>query len=107
MAKRHKMTPRRRAALKRAQAASARKRRKGRVKSVLKGIGTTAGFVGATFATYHMNRYIVRPDQFARESAAGVRAVKKAGKAGFRKATGKKTIPKSGNRGTPNHIGYL
>ena len=75
MARRHRMTPRRRAALKKAQAASARKRRRGRFKSVARGVGTGAAFVGGTFAAYHVNRYIVHPNQAVREIGAGGKAV--------------------------------
>ena len=112
MAKRrnYKMTPRRRAALKKAQMASARKRRGSGVKSALKTAGTVAGYVGATFVAYHTNRYIQRPDHFVRESSSAGRAIGRAGKAGFRKVT-RKAVPRTGvkprSQGTPNHIGYL
>lgn len=91
MAKRHRMTPRRRAALKKAQAASARKRRRGRFKSVARGVGTGAAFVGGTFAAYHVNRYIVRPDQAVKEIGAGGRAVGKGAKSLHRKVTHKRS----------------
>ena len=79
MARRHRMTPRRRAALKKAQAASARKRRKRAFVGVAKGVGTVAVGVGATFATYHMNRYIAYPNQGAREIGGAIRGVGRTG----------------------------
>ena len=112
MAKRrnYKMTPRRRAALKKAQMASARKRRGSGVKNALKTAGTVAGYVGATFVAYHTNRYIQRPDQFVRETSSGARAIGRVGKSGFRRVT-RKAVPSGGvkpkHQGTPNHIGYL
>lgn len=107
----YRMTPRRRAALARAQKISANKRRKNRVGSALKTAGTVAGYVGSTFAAYHLNRYITRPDQFVKESTAAGKALHKAGKAGFhraQKATGmKRGGVKPKKQGMPNHIGYL
>lgn len=85
--KRYKMTPRRRAALKKAQAASARKRRGSNLRKGLKTVGATAGFVGATFATYHMNRYIVRPDQAVRETRSASAAVGRAVKSAVRRGS--------------------
>lgn len=107
----YRMTPRRRAALKKAQMASARKRRGSRVGSALKTTAAVAGYVGATFAAYHTNRYIMHPDQFVKESRAGARAVGRVGKSGFKKVSGRKAPSKGGikpkHQGTPNHIGYL
>ncbi|AEL97926.2 hypothetical protein CL65_gp018 [Mycobacterium phage Patience] len=77
MARRYRMTPRRRAALKKAQAASARKRRRNRVKSIARTVGTGAAFVGSTFAAYHLNRYIVNPHHAVREGAAAGKAIGK------------------------------
>lgn len=60
MAKRYRMTPRRRAALKKAQMASARKRRNARIKSGAKAVGSVAGTVLAGAAIYgaqhHLNQ---------------------------------------------------
>lgn len=91
MARRHRMTPKRRAALKKAQAASARKRRNGRVKKVARTVGTGAMFVGGTFAAYHMNRYIVRPDHFVKEVGSAGRSVGRGITAGKRRVTRSKT----------------
>lgn len=79
MARRHRMTPRRRAALAKAQKASARKRRKRAIGNFAKGVGAVAVGVGGTFATYHMNRYIAYPNQGAREIGGAVRGVGRAG----------------------------
>jgi hypothetical protein len=54
--KRYRMTPRRRAALKKAQAASARKRRLSGVKSGLKFTGYVVGASAAAAATYGLNK---------------------------------------------------
>lgn len=66
------MTPRRRAALRRAQLISAQKRRKGsrfgKVRAVGRGVGTAGAVVGSTFVAYHTQRYIARPDVLVRHS---------------------------------------
>lgn len=85
----YRMTPKRRAALKKAQAASARKRRKRRLGGALRTVGTGAAFVGGTFAAYHMNRYIVRPDQAVREGAAAGKAIGRGATSLTRKVRGK------------------
>ena len=50
MARRYRMTPRRREALRKAQAASARKRSRGRRKAVLRGVGFAGLVAGASVA---------------------------------------------------------
>ena len=61
---RYRMTPKRRAALKRAQMISARKRRNQKWKSGALRVGRTAGAigvaVGGTFVAYHANRHLNR-----------------------------------------------
>jgi hypothetical protein len=89
--KRYRMTPRRRAALKKAQAASARKRRRGRVGGALRAVGTGTAIVGGAMVAYHGNRYIARPDQFVKESAAAGRAVGRGAVAVHRKVRKPKT----------------
>ena len=56
--KRYRMTPRRRAALKKAQKASARKRRLKAVKSGAKFTGYVVGASAAGWATYGVNKYM-------------------------------------------------
>ena len=56
--KRYRMTHRRRAAIKKAQAASARKRRLGAAKSGAKFVGYVAGASVAAAATYGVNVYL-------------------------------------------------
>ena len=76
MAKRYRMTAKRRAALKKAQLASARKRRGSRfsgLKSAARTTGVVAGSIGATFLSYHANEYIVRPDKFVRHTRVAAR----------------------------------
>lgn len=76
--RRHRMTSKRRAALRKAQVASARKRR-GRfsgVKSAARSVGIVAGGIGATFLAYHTNEYIVHPSKFGRDAGIAVRNTK-------------------------------
>lgn len=73
--RRYRMTPRRRAAIKKAQAASARKRRRRAIGSTLRTAGAVAGVVGTTFATYHMNRYIAYPNQAFSDGSKAVRGI--------------------------------
>jgi hypothetical protein len=61
MAKRYRMTPARRAALARAQKASARKRRKAAVLGGLKAVGSVAGTVALGAAIHHANNYARNP----------------------------------------------
>jgi hypothetical protein len=58
--KRYRMTPRRRAAIKKAQAASARKRRLSGVKNGLKITGYVVGASAAAAATYGVNKEMRR-----------------------------------------------
>ena len=99
MAKRYRMTPRRRAALKKAQVASARKRRRRRIGGALRAVGTGAAFVGGSFVAYHTNRYIARPDHFIKETKTGAKAIHRV----INRRVAKKVVKK----GTPNVIGYL
>lgn len=59
--KRYRMTPRRRAALKKAQAASARKRRRRSIGNALKAVGAVGGAVGTAYASHHLNFAIQHP----------------------------------------------
>jgi hypothetical protein len=61
MAKRYRMTPARRAALARAQKASARKRRKRAVIGGLKAVGSVAGTVAVGALVHHANNYARNP----------------------------------------------
>lgn len=94
--RRHRMTSRRRVALRKAQIASARKRsRFGGLKSAARATGMVAASVGATFVAYHTNEYIVHPSKFARDSKIAVRNTKSVlGKAG-RKVTRRAPRPKA------------
>lgn len=89
--KRYRMTPRRRAALKKAQAASARKRRRAGFRKAGRAVGTGVAVVGGAMVAYHGNRYIARPDQFVKETAAAGRAVGRGAKAVHRKMKKPKT----------------
>lgn len=57
----YRMTPRRRAALRQAQLASARKRRRAGLVRGAKTVGTVLGGVAATAAVYHLNRAATNP----------------------------------------------
>lgn len=61
MARRYRMTPRRRAALRKAQLASARKRRRRQIGQVAKSVGSIAGGIAASAAIYHANKYAQKP----------------------------------------------
>lgn len=67
MAKAYRMTPARRAALKRAQQVSARKRRRAGIKRGVKGVARVAGTVAAGVAVYHLERALRDPRGFARD----------------------------------------
>lgn len=56
MARRYRMTPARRAALKKAQAASARKRRKRAFIGGAKAVGSVAGSIAVGAAVFHANK---------------------------------------------------
>jgi hypothetical protein len=58
------MTPARRAALKKAQAASARKRRRGEIAGMV-GRGTIA--IGGAFAAARISSYIARPGKISKD----------------------------------------
>lgn len=63
MAKRYRMTPARKAALRKAQKASARKRRKRAVLSGAKSFGRVAGTIAVGAAIYHAESYARNPDK--------------------------------------------
>lgn len=67
MARRYRMTPARRAALAKAQKASARKRRKRAVISGLKTVGSVAGTVAVGAAIHHANSYARNPRQAVKD----------------------------------------
>lgn len=67
---RYRMTPKRRVALRNAQLASARKRKRNALKNVAKGLGQFGLYAGATFATYHINDMIVHPKKAVRRGKA-------------------------------------
>jgi len=66
----YKMTPRRRAALKKAQAASARRRRFQGVKNALSVTGQVAGTVAAGAALWHLEGYARDPGKAVRHAKA-------------------------------------
>jgi hypothetical protein len=79
--RRYRMTPARRAALKKAQAASARKRRKRAVISGAKTVGAVAGSIATSALIYHANKYAQNPGlAVAHGKAAKGYASKKFGK---------------------------
>lgn len=59
--RRYRMTPARRAALKKAQAASARKRRKAAIKSFGRAAGSVAGSIAVGALVYHGNKLAREP----------------------------------------------
>jgi hypothetical protein len=61
MAKRYRMTPARRAALRKAQKASARRRRKRAVLSGVKAVGSVVGTIAVGAAIHHANNYAKDP----------------------------------------------
>lgn len=65
---RYRMTPKRRAALKKAQMVSARKRRRAKIKNGLRVAGQVGAAVGATFVTYHGNQYIRHPSRIPKHA---------------------------------------
>lgn len=67
---RYRMTPRRRAALKKAQAASARKRRFAGVKNFAKTAGAIGGTVLAGALLYHAESYARDPGKLVRHTKA-------------------------------------
>lgn len=91
------MTSKRRAALRKAQLASARKRRSrfAGVASAARTVGVVAGGIGATFVAYHTNEYIVRPDKFVRHSRIAARATKNVLSGASRKITRRTPRPKA------------
>ena len=63
----YRMTPRRRAALRKAQLASARKRRHHKIKTIAKTAGTVAGGILTSAAIYHANRALTNPRAVAKD----------------------------------------
>lgn len=61
MARKYRMTPARRAALRKAQAASARKRRKAAFKSGLRAAGSVAGTIAVSALVYHGTKLAKEP----------------------------------------------
>jgi hypothetical protein len=108
--RRHRMTPKRRAALRKAQMASARKRRRfGGLRKFAKGAGAVGGAVGATFVAYHTQEYIARPDMFVRHTGAAGGATGRAVKRVVRKVASKGGVPtpKTTSHVKYQHHGYL
>lgn len=109
--RRHRMTSKRRAALRKAQMASARKRRGSRfagLKSAARTTGVIAGSIGATFLAYHTNEYIVHPSKFARDTKIGIRNTKSLFGGAARKVTRKAApTPKAGPPKDWSKFGYL
>jgi hypothetical protein len=63
MSRRYRMTPRRKAALKKAQAASARKRKRASNKRIAVGAGIAGGVLGVAVAGYATHSYIKKLGQ--------------------------------------------
>jgi hypothetical protein len=82
---RYRMTPKRRAALKKAQMVSARKRRRGRVKNGLKAAAVIGVAVGSHAATHWTNYAIQHPVQT-------YKGAKKAGQWAKSKTSRRKTV---------------
>jgi len=112
MAKRYRMTAKRRAALRKAQAASARKRKGSRfrgLKSAARTTGVVAGSIGATFLAYHTNEYIVRPDKFVRHTKIAVRNTRGWAGSAARQVTRRAPRPMKNSSATKDwsKFGYL
>lgn len=109
--KRHRMTPKRRAALRKAQLASARHRKRNRfagLKSAARTTGVVAASIGATFVAYHTNEYIVHPSKFVRDSKIAVRNTRSVLGSATRKVTRKAPKPKAvGSSKDWSKFGYL
>jgi len=94
----YRMTPKRRAALKKAQMISAKKRRGSKFKSALRTSAAIGSAIGATFVTYHANNYIVRPDIAVAHGRAAGRGTANLVRAGARR------VRRGGNQKPPNVI---
>lgn len=66
----HRRSARQRAALRKAQLASARKRRRNKVGSFLKSAGVVAGSIAVSAAYYHANQYARDPGKAVRHAKA-------------------------------------
>lgn len=88
----HRMTPARRAALRKAQLASARKRRGigAKAKGFARGAGAVGATVGSVFVAYHTQEYIAKPNKLVRHTRKASSSV-----AGFVGKTAKKAAKKS------------
>lgn len=85
---RYRMTPARRAALRKAQLASARKRRR---VQIAKGVGKAALNVGGLFVAARVSSYIVRPSKISKD----FNSVKTLGKNSYRRLFVKNSTPQT------------
>ena len=99
MARKYRMTPRRRAALKKAQAASARKRRGRTISNIGKGALAIGGAIGTTFVAYHTQDIIAHPNKGVKYAGQGARATRSAYRyATFSAGKGARTAAYAGHR---------
>lgn len=91
MSRRHRMTPARKAALRKAQLASARKRRR---RQTVKRAATVVGAIGAVFATKRLNKYADNPRLIGRDYRDAKSAVRN-GRSRFKNRKANKRIRKS------------
>lgn len=88
MAKRYRMTAARKAALRKAQLASARKRRR---RTAVKRVATVVGGVGVVFATRRLNKYGDNPRLIGRDYRDAKNAIK-TGRSRFKNRKANKRI---------------